>query len=160
MSYTKIKDIKVCLWNKYNVNMNANEDVNIIVGINGSGKTTLLNEIYKLALDNLEDKNQVVFVPSIDNIALRDKRKVSNALTQDLEFYMFDMKTGPSMMYYRMSMIDASTEKQVEMKARIEKFCSYSGASWNNMRIMACKSAVSAFSQNGSLLWEFFGVVE
>lgn len=125
MSYTKIKDIKVCLWNKYNVNMNANEDVNIIVGINGSGKTTLLNEIYKLALDNLEDKNQVVFVPSIDNIALRDKRKVSNALTQDLEFYMFDMKTGPSMMYYRMSMIDASTEKQVEMKARIEKFCSY-----------------------------------
>ena len=125
MSYTKIKDIIVCLWNKYNVNMNANEDVNIIVGINGSGKTTLLNEIYKLALDNLEDKNQVVFVPSIDNIALRDKRKVSNALTQDLEFYMFDMKTGPSMMYYRMSMIDASTEKQVEMKARIEKFCSY-----------------------------------
>lgn len=125
MSYTKIKDIKVCLWNKYNVKMNANEDVNIIVGINGSGKTTLLNEIYKLALDNLEDKNQVVFVPSIDNIALRDKRKVSNALTQDLEFYMFDMKTGPSMMYYRMSMIDASTEKQVEMKARIEKFCSY-----------------------------------
>ena len=125
MSYSKIKDIKVCLWNKYNVKMNANEDVNIIVGINGSGKTTLLNEIYKLALDNLEDKNQVVFVPSIDNIALRDKRKVSNALTQDLEFYMFDMKTGPSMMYYRMSMIDASTEKQVEMKARIEKFCSY-----------------------------------
>lgn len=122
MSYSKFSDIRGTLWNKYNVNFRANEDVNIIVGVNGSGKTTLLNEIYKLALDNLEDKNRVVFVPSLDNIAMRDKRKVSNALTQDLEFYMFDMKTGPSMMSYRMSMIDAPTEKQAEMKARIEDF--------------------------------------
>lgn len=122
MSYSKIKEIKTRLWGKYDVSIIANEDVNIIVGINGSGKTTLLNEIYKLALDNLEDKNQVIYVPSIDNIAMRDKRKTSNALTQDLEFYMFDMKTGPSMMYYRMSMIDASAEKQAEMKARIEDF--------------------------------------
>ena len=122
MSYSKIKDIKTRLWSKYDVSIIANEDVNIIVGINGSGKTTLLNEIYKLALENLEDKNQVIYVPSIDNIAMRDKRKTSNALTQDLEFYMFDMKTGPSMMYYRMSMIDASAEKQAEMKVRIEDF--------------------------------------
>ena len=122
MSYSKIKDIKTRLWGKYDVSIISNEDVNIIVGINGSGKTTLLNEIYKLALGNLEDKNQVIYVPSIDNIAMRDKRKTSNALTQDLEFYMFDMKTGPSMMYYRMSMIDASAEKQAEMKARIEDF--------------------------------------
>lgn len=122
MSYSKIKEIKTRLWGKYDVSIIANEDVNIIVGINGSGKTTLLNEIYKLALENLEDKNQVIYVPSIDNIAMRDKRKTSNALTQDLEFYMFDMKTGPSMMYYRMSMIDASAEKQAETKARIEDF--------------------------------------
>ena len=122
MSYSKIKEIKTRLWGKYDVSIIANEDVNIIVGINGSGKTTLLNEIYKLALGNLEDKNQVIYVPSIDNIAMRDKRKTSNALTQDLEFYMFDMKTGPSMMYYRMSMIDASAEKQAETKARIEDF--------------------------------------
>ena len=122
MSYSKIKEIKTHLWDKYDVSIIANEDVNIIVGINGSGKTTLLNEIYKLALGNLEDKNQVIYVPSIDNIAMRDKRKTSNALTQDLEFYMFDMKIGPSMMYYRMSMIDASAEKQAEMKARIEDF--------------------------------------
>lgn len=122
MSYSKIKEIKTRLWDKYDVSIIANKDVNIIVGINGSGKTTLLNEIYKLALGNLEDKNQVIYVPSIDNIAMRDKRKTSNALTQDLEFYMFDMKTGPSMMYYRMSMIDASAEKQAEMKARIEDF--------------------------------------
>ena len=122
MSYSKIKDIKTSLWSKYDVSIIANEDVNIIVGINGSGKTTLLNEMYKLALENLEDKNQVIYVPSIDNIAMRDKRKTSNALTQDLEFYMFDMKTGPSMMYYRMSIIDASAEKQAEMKVRIEDF--------------------------------------
>ncbi len=122
MSYSKIKEIKTRLWDKYDVSIIANKDVNIIVGINGSGKTTLLNEIYKLALGNLEDKNQVIYVPSIDNIAMRDKRKTSNALTQDLEFYMFDMKTGPSMMYYRMSMIDASAEKQAEMRARIEDF--------------------------------------
>lgn len=122
MSYSKIKEIKTRLWGKYDVSIIANKDVNIIVGINGSGKTTLLNEIYKLALESLEDKNQVIYVPSIDNIAMRDKRKTSNALTQDLEFYMFDMKTGPSMMYYRMSMIDASAEKQAEMKARIEDF--------------------------------------
>ena len=124
MSYSKSKEISTCLWGKYNVHFKANEDVNIFVGINGSGKTTLLNEIYKLALENLVDKNQIVFVPSIDNIAMRDKRKVINALTQDLEFYIFDMKTGPSMMYHRMAMIDASAEKQAEMKARIDGFIS------------------------------------
>ena len=123
MSYSKIQEITTRLWDKYDVHFTANEDVNIIVGINGSGKTTLLNAINKLAQDNLEDKNQIVYVPSIDNIAMRDKRKVANALTQDLEFYMFDMKTGPSMMYHRMSMIDASAEKQAEMKARIDDFC-------------------------------------
>ena len=111
MSYSKIKQITTRLWGKYNVQATANEDVNIIVGINGSGKTTLLNEINKIALDSVKDNNQVVYVPSIDNIAMRDKRKAANALTQDLEFYMFDMKTGPSMMYQRMAMIDATIEK-------------------------------------------------
>ena len=124
MSYSKIKEITTDLWGKYHVRFSTNADVNIIVGINGSGKTALLNEIYKLALDNCNDKNQVVFVPSMDNIAMRDKRKVANALTQELEFYIFDMKIGPSMMYYRMSMIDATAEKQTETKARIENFCS------------------------------------
>ena len=124
MSYSKIKEITTDLWDKYHVRFSANADVNIIVGINGSGKTALLNEIYKLALDNCNDKNQVVFVPSMDNIAMRDKRKVANALTQELEFYIFDMKIGPSMMYYRMSMIDATAEKQTETKARIKNFCS------------------------------------
>lgn len=123
MAYSKIKEIRTILWGKYNLHFSANSDVNIFVGINGSGKTTLLNEIYKNILDNIEDKNRVVFVPSIDNIAMRDKRKVANALTQDLEFYMYDMKTGPSMMYYRMSMIDASSEKQAKIKSGIDDFC-------------------------------------
>lgn len=126
MSYNKIKEIKTRLWDKYDVHFIANDDVNIIVGVNGSGKTTLLNEIYKIVYNNLglEEKRQVVYVRSIDDIVMRDKRKTTNALTQDLEYYMFDMKTGPSMMSYRMTMIDASAEKQAEMKTRIDDFCS------------------------------------
>lgn len=116
MSYSKIKEIKTSLWGKYKLHFIANDDVNIIVGINGSGKTTLLNGIHEIILGGIEDKNREVFVPSIDNIATRDKRKVANALTQDLEFYMFDMKTGPSM-------IDASPEKQAAIKAGIDNFC-------------------------------------
>lgn len=123
MSYSKIREIETRLWGRFDIRFTANEDVNIIVGINGSGKTTLLNTIYDIALERVDEKDQVVFVPSIDNIAMRDKRKVANALTQDLEFYMFDMKTGPSMMYHRMSMIDASLEKQIAMKADIDNFC-------------------------------------
>lgn len=123
MSYSKIREIETRLWGRFDVRFTANEDVNIIVGINGSGKTTLLNTIYDIALERVDEKDQVVFVPSIDNIAMRDKRKVANALTQDLEFYMFDMKTGPSMMYHRMSMIDASLEEQIAMKADIDNFC-------------------------------------
>lgn len=41
----------------------------------------------------------------------------------------------------------------------MEKFCSYSGASWNSMRMMAWRSAVSALVQKGSLSWLPFGVV-
>ena len=120
--YSKLEDIRTSLWGKFNLHFKANDDVNIIVGINGSGKTTLLNEIHKIALDNIDDKNLVVFVPSIDNIAMRDKRKVTNALTQDLEFYMFDMKTGPSLMSLRMSMIDSSEDVQTKLKSRIADF--------------------------------------
>lgn len=124
MIYTKLKEIRTQLWNKYDVHFTAHDDVNIIVGVNGSGKTTLLNAINKLALKNIEDKNQIVYVSSIDNIAMRDKRKTANALTQDLEFFVYDMKTGPSMMYHRMAMIDASAEKQAEMKVCIDDFFS------------------------------------
>lgn len=124
MPYSKIKEIKTRLWGKQDVHFAVNEDVNIFVGANGTGKTTLLNAIYKHALENLEDTNQIVYVPSIDNFSIRDKRKNTNALTQELEFFIYDMKTGPSMMYHRMAMIDASAEKQAEKKACIDGFCS------------------------------------
>lgn len=124
MPYSKIKEIKVRLWSNYDVHFVANDDVNIIVGINGSGKTTLLTDIKKLALSNIDDKYLVVLIPSADNIVIRDKRRTSNALTQDLEFYIFDMETGPSMMSYRMSMVDAPADKQAAMKVRVAEFCS------------------------------------
>lgn len=126
MSYSKLKEIKTQLWHKYDVHFTANDDVNIIVGVNGSGKTTLLEEIFRLAYGSLDidEKSLVVRVRSIDDFVIRDKRKTTNALTQELEYYMFDMKNGPSMMSYRMTMIDASTEKQAEMKTRIDNFCS------------------------------------
>ena len=72
MSYSKIREIETRLWGRFDVRFTANEDVNIIVGINGSGKTTLLNTIYDIALERVDEKDQVVFVPSIDNIAMRD----------------------------------------------------------------------------------------
>ena len=126
MSYSKLKEIKTQLWHKYDVHFTANADVNIIVGVNGSGKTTLLHNIYAQAFNSLtnEEKLQVVYIRSVDDFVMRDKRKTTNALTQELEYYLFDMKTGPSMMSYRMTMIDASTEKQAEMKAKIDDFCS------------------------------------
>ena len=126
MSYSKLKEIKTQLWHKYDVHFTANDDVNIIVGVNGSGKTTLLEEIFRLVYNSLgvDEKRQVVRVRSIDDFVIRDKRKTTNALTQELEHYVYDMKSGHSMMSYRMTMIDASVEKQAEMKARIDGFCS------------------------------------
>lgn len=112
MPYSIIKEVKVRLWSKYDVHFVANNVVNILAGINGSGKTSLLPETNKLALVNINGKNLVVLIPSVDKIVIRDKRKASNALAQDLELYIFDMKTGPSTMSYRMSMNDASADKQ------------------------------------------------
>lgn len=53
---------------------------------------------------------------------MRDKRKTSNALSQELDYYIYDMKTGPSLMNLRMSMIDSTDERQIEMKAKVADF--------------------------------------
>ena len=53
---------------------------------------------------------------------MRDKRKTATALSQDLDYYIYDMKTGPSLMSFRMSMIDSTEEKQMEMKAKMVDF--------------------------------------
>lgn len=119
---TRISDINIGIWDKHIVNFQANPDVNIIMGINGSGKTTFLNNLYKSLLNSNGTIANVVYLPSIDNITARDKRKTATALSQDLEYFIYDMKTGPSLMSLRMSMIDSSADEQTELKARIELF--------------------------------------
>jgi ABC-type cobalamin/Fe3+-siderophores transport system ATPase subunit len=119
----RIGDINIDIWKKQNVTFHANHDVNIIMGINGSGKTTFLNNLYQSLTDNKKDSNNdIVYIPSIDNISMRDKRKTSTALAQDLEYYIYDMKTGPSLMSLRMSAIDSSSDKQAQLKMRIADF--------------------------------------
>ena len=118
----RISEVNIGIWNKSQVQFQANPDVNIIMGINGSGKTTFLNNLYKALLSSKDTKYNVVYIPSIDNISMRDKRKTATALSQDLEYLIYDMKTGPSLMSLRMSLIDSSAEKQAELKTRIETF--------------------------------------
>ncbi|MDE6417629.1 MAG: AAA family ATPase [Duncaniella sp.] len=119
----KLPEVEVTLWNKYNVRFIPNPNVNIIVGNNGSGKTTLLSEIEKSVLRRIEDKDLSIFIPSVDNLVVRDKRKKGTALSQDLDSYIYDMKSGPSLMYYRMSMLDSSYSFQTRIRERIENFC-------------------------------------
>ncbi len=114
MEQIKIPEVDVNLWNKYKVNFKPNEDVNIFVGINGSGKTPLLSGIEKSI-----SKTTYIYIPSIDNLVTRDKRKKETALSQDLDSCVYDMKTGPSLMYYLMSMLDASADKQEKVMERL-----------------------------------------
>ena len=123
MEQVKIQYVEVTLWDKYKVSFVPQPDINIIVGINGSGKTTLLSELEKQTLGYIKDKSACIYVPSIDNLMMRDKRKKTTALSQDLDSYIYDMKTGPSLMYYRMSMLDAPQAKQSAVRKRIQDFC-------------------------------------
>ena len=122
MAEIRIIDITIRIWNLQKVQFSAHPDVNIIMGINGSGKTTFLSSLYKSLTVNMEGTENVVYLPSIDNIAMRDKRKTATALSQDLDYYIYDMKTGPSLMSLRMSMIDSSEDVQTELKSRIANF--------------------------------------
>lgn len=122
MAEIRIKDIDINIWNHQKVQFSAHPDVNIIMGINGSGKTTFLSNLYKSLTVNMKGTENVVYLPSIDNIAMRDKRKTATALSQDLDYYIYDMKTGPSLMSLRMSMIDSSEDVQTELKSRIADF--------------------------------------
>lgn len=117
---SKLSEINVRMWDKYDISFIPHHDVNIIVGINGSGKTTLLSEIEKAIVDT---DIPCIYIPSIDNLIARDGRKKSTALSQYLDSYIYDMKTGPSLMYYRMSMLDASPSLLTRIKDRISLFC-------------------------------------
>ncbi len=121
MEQFKLSEVNVQLWDKYNVSFTPHTDVNIIVGINGSGKTTLLTEIEKAAKDVAMADGECIYIPSVDNLIAKDGRKKSTALSQYLDSYLYDMKTGPSLMYYRMSMLDAPSSVQIRVKERINK---------------------------------------
>lgn len=79
MAEIRIKDINISIWNHQTVQFSAHLDVNIIMGINGSGKTTFLSSLYKSLTVNMKGTENVVYLPSIDNIAMRDKRKNCNS---------------------------------------------------------------------------------
>lgn len=121
MEQLSLSDVNICLWDKYNVSFTPHPDVNIIVGINGSGKTTLLTEIEKAVKDVVIDADRCIYIPSVDNLIAKDGRKKSTALSQYLDSYIYDMKSGPSLMYYRMSMLDASVSVQNRVKERVNK---------------------------------------
>lgn len=123
MAQIKIPEVDVNLWNKYRVKFKTHPDVNIIVGINGSGKTTLLYEIENSITKMPESLNSFIYLPSIDNLAVRDRRKKESAITQDLNFYIYDIKDGPSLFYYRVSALDASTERKLVVEKRVKTFC-------------------------------------
>lgn len=153
MAETRIKDINISIWNNRKVQFSAHQDVNIIMGINGSGKTTFLNNLYNSLTENKKDTEDVVYLPSIDNISMRDKRKTATALSQDLEYYIYDMKTGPSLMSLRMSMIDSPEKKQVELRARIADFQNAVNSLFalTHKRIEIEGSKFSVVTDNGTL---------
>lgn len=153
MSLPKISEVNIGLWKKQKVQFQAHPDVNIIMGVNGSGKTTFLNNLYKSLIDNNEQSEDIVYLPSIDNISMRDKRKTATALAQDLEYFIYDMKTGPSLMNLRMSMIDSSTEKQEDLKAQIADFQKTINGLFvlTNKRIEIEGSKFSVITENGTL---------
>lgn len=153
MAETKIKDINIGIWNHLKVHFSAHLDVNIIMGINGSGKTTFLKNLYNSLTENKKDTEDIVYLPSIDNISMRDKRKTATALSQDLEYYIYDMKTGPSLMSLRMSMIDSPEEKQAELKSRILAFRNAVNSLFalTHKRIEIEGSKFSVITENGTL---------
>ena len=53
---------------------------------------------------------------------MRDKRNTATALAQNMEYFIYYMKTGPSLMNLRMSMIDSSAKEQEDLKTQIADF--------------------------------------
>lgn len=153
MAEIRIKDINISIWNNRKVQFSAHPDVNIIMGINGSGKTTFLSNLYNSLTGNKKDTEGVVYLPSIDNISMRDKRKTATALSQDLEYYIYDMKMGPSLMSLRMSMIDSPEDKQAELKSRIVDFQNAVNSLFalTHKRIKIEGSKFSVVTDNGTL---------
>ncbi|QUB67065.1 AAA family ATPase [Prevotella melaninogenica] len=128
------------LWGKYNIGLrDLDPKMNILVGINGCGKTTLLDEIYKYYIgptprpmhglfaphiyaspDRLEEST-LLYMKSLDNYTQLDKRKKVSALTQALEYVIYQNKESFSFFNYRIRMIDFPDEAYI-IKERIQHF--------------------------------------
>lgn len=146
MSYIKSFYISN-LWGRKNIHWdNINPDVNIVVGINGSGKTTLLNTMYSYysgkvrststfspekgsvyteyrgVPEALEPSIPVIYLRSLDNLPLRDKRKNDSQLLQELNAVVYQNAAGsPSFFGYRMRMLDYTNEAS-HIQNRIDHF--------------------------------------
>ena len=124
------------LWGKYNIELqDLDPKMNIIVGINGCGKTTLLDEIYNYytsstqkqmhgpsaphiyaSPDRLEGST-LLYLRSLDNYAQLDKRKKGSALTQALEYVIYQNKEAFSFFNYRMMLIDFPKEADINKRS-------------------------------------------
>ncbi|MDE6226036.1 MAG: AAA family ATPase [Muribaculaceae bacterium] len=122
MNQLQIQEVDVKLWDKYKVRFTPHHDINIIVGINGSGKTTLLTEINKTLSKSLGKEGAYIYIPSVDNLIPRDKRKKETALSQELNFYIYDIKDGPSLFSYRVSAMDAPSSYKSIVEQRVTIF--------------------------------------
>lgn len=145
MSYIKSFHIDN-LWGYKNIYWdNINSDVNIVVGINGSGKTTLLNIMYEYYKSNvkshviyspihsyttnykgnpekLDNSIQIIYLRSLDNVPLRDKRKNESQLLQELYSVVYQNADGtPSFFGYRMLILD-NPNIAAHVQNRINKF--------------------------------------
>ena len=134
------------LWGHKDVRWNnINPDVNIIVGINGSGKTTLLNLMHgyyassirsissqingkyisttlRAIPENLENDMPILYLRSLDNVPLRDKRKSESQLLQELNAVVYQNADGsPSFFGYRMRMLDYAEEAE-RIQSRINRY--------------------------------------
>lgn len=109
------------IWGRYHIEWNEiYPDVNILVGINGAGKTTLLDKIFAA----YKNEKNCIYIPSIDNMIVRDKRKSAKAIVQNLEYYFYDTKTGPSLMKMRAGSYDntiVNIEKVKEHEFQFER---------------------------------------
>lgn len=90
LNHTNLKSIEIYgLFNKFNVNIPFNNDVNIYIGENGLGKTTILNCIYyilSLQLNKLKSIsfNEIKISYKDGNYDIIDKENLDNIIKNNL----------------------------------------------------------------------------
>ncbi len=99
--YIKKVEIKN-LWNKYDIEWNLNEDVNILAGINGSGKTTILNLIFGTIYGQLEER----IMAMVDNVKITFNNDEYKAYVNTFINEEFSPKTTTILKLYKFGDID------------------------------------------------------